>query len=177
VFVLAAAGCGGNSSSPTVAPSASPPASPATSSPAAAADALTGTWQTPALPTATYVAIYRKAGATPSALRRFRAGLSGAGQEHRTVIRIADGQWVELEQHDGGTPQVGWAGTYTLTGNVVHATETSTGCQLTYRIGRQGTSLRIRLLSDEPQSSPQCGRTDSWPQRALYETAAFQRLR
>jgi hypothetical protein len=177
VFVLAAAGCGGSASSPATAPSQPhQSASAGAPSPAAATDTLTGSWQTAALPTATYVATYRKAGAPPSAVRQFRAGLSGAGHDHRYLIRIADGQWVELEQHADGTPQVGWTGTYTLIGNTVHATENQTGCRLTYRVTMNAGSLRIRLLSDKPESSPQCGRTDSWPQRSIYETSAFHRV-
>ena len=177
VFVLGAAGCGGSSSSPTAPPSG-PPAStsPAAPSPTAAADSLTGAWRTAALPTATYVATYRKAGAPPGAVQQYRSGLSGAGHDHRYLIRIADGQWVELEQHDNGTPQVGWSGTYRLIGNTVHATETETGCRLAYRVTMHGGSLRIRLLFDRPESSPQCGRMDSWPQRAIYETSAFHRV-
>jgi hypothetical protein len=122
------------------------------------------------------VATYRKAGAPPKVVDQFQAGLSRAGSEHRYLIRIADGQWVELEQHDGGTPQVGWSGTYTLSGNTVHAIETETQCHLVYRITFGGSSLRIRLISDTPTSSPQCGRLDSWPQRTIYETAAFHRV-
>lgn len=167
-LVLATAGCG---ASATHASSSKASAAP---SPAGRTDALTGTWETAALPTATFVATYRRAGATPGALQAFSAALSQAGHEHRYLIRIADGLWVQLEQHDGGTPSVGWSGTYTLTGDTVSATETETGCHLAYRIALTGSSLGIHLLSDTPES-PQCGRTDSWPQRAIYETAAFHR--
>lgn len=174
VFALAVAGCGGSSPSPAAAPSGPrSSASPAAPSLTTATDALTGTWQTAPLPTAPYVATYRKAGATPSALRQFRDALSGLGHKHRYVIHIADGHWVLLEQHDGGTAQLSWSGTYTLTGHTVHATETETGCRLTYLTTVNGTSLRIRLLSET--TSPQCPHTDTWPQRSIYETTAFHR--
>ena len=177
VLVLAASGCGGGSSSPTAAPYAPPSsASPVIPSPTVAADPLNGSWQTALLPTATYVATYRRAGAPPRAVRQFSTGLASLGHDHRYLIHIAAGQWVELEQHDSGTPQVGWSGTYTLTGDTVHAVDGQYGCRITYRIARHGSSLRIRLLSDGPESPPYCGRMDSWPQRSIYETAAFHRV-
>lgn len=171
VLVLAAAGCGGSSAALS---GSRPPSSSAAPNPFA--DPLTGSWQTPLLPTASYVATYRRAGATPGALQQFQAALSGAGRNHRYVIHIAGGQWVELEQHDDGTPEIGWSGTYTLRGSTVQATDPQYGCHYTYRIALSGDSLRIRLLSDTPEAPPQCGRTDSWPQRSIYETAAFKRV-
>jgi hypothetical protein len=169
-LVLTTAGCGGTSSSARSASSSAP------SSPTSATDPLAGTWETAALPTATFVETFRRAGATPVALAGFQSGLAQAGQQHRYIVRIGAGFWVELEQHDGNTPQTGWAGTYTRTGNTVHATETSTGCHLIYGISLAGDALRVRLLSDTPETPPQCGRTDSWPQRAIYETAVFHRV-
>ena len=176
-FVLAAAGCGGSSSSPTAAASGQhSSASHPAPTPTRAADALTGTWQTAALPTATYVATYRKAGAPSKAIRQFSTDLASLGQDHRYVIRMGDGQWVLLEQHDSGTPQLSWKGAYRLTGDTVHAVENDTQCHLTYGITLQGDSLRIRLLTYGPKASPQCGRADTWPQRSIYETAAFHRV-
>jgi hypothetical protein len=101
---------------------------------------------------------------------------SSAGQDHRTIIRIADGQWVELEQHDGGTPSVGWSGTYAFAHCKVDAVESATLCRLVYRVTLRAGSMRIKLLSDRPESPPTCGRVDSWPQRSLYETAVFHRV-
>jgi hypothetical protein len=172
VLALVATACSGSgsaSSASTAAPSASPTPS------ARPSDPLTGSWSTAALPTETWVATFQRAGAPPADVERFRSVLATAGAMHQYLIHIVDGRWAELEQHDSGTPQVGWDGTYTQTGDRVSANESDGGCHLVYQITLTADSLSVHLLSDEPESPPRCGRTDTWFQRTIYETAVFHR--
>jgi hypothetical protein len=175
-LALFAAACSGNSS-PTSLAAGTPTASttPSTSSSASPSDPLNGTWQTEALPTDTWVATFRRAGAAPADVAGFAAALASAGTKHQYLIRVLDGQWAEFEQHDGGTPSVGWDGTYSVTGDHVLATEKGDGCHVTYQIALSGNTLSVRVLSDLPESPPRCGRVDTWFQRAIYETSVFHR--
>lgn len=179
VFMLTAAGCGGSSSSPSAGPSGPPlSASITPPSPAASADVLTGTWQTAALPTATFVATYRKAGGTARQAQQFVGRLTtNPSAGHRVVLRIGDGQWVQFAQDDSATPQVGWTGTYRLQGSRVVAHETSTGCEVVYRFQVVGAVLGFRVVSAGPPHNSQCGSVElALPSHALYETAAFHRV-
>jgi hypothetical protein len=171
-LALVATACSPSSSANSAA-SGAPSASltPSTSP----SDPLAGSWETAALPTETWVATFRRAGAPPADVGRFRTALATAGQKHQYLIRIADGHWAQFEQHDGGTPQVGWEGSYTLTGSRVSASESGGGCQLTYQITLSADLLSVRVLSDMPEAPPRCGRVDTWFQRSIYETAVFRR--
>jgi hypothetical protein len=172
VLALVATACSG-SSSPRSTAAGTPSSSPTPS--ARPSDPLTGSWETAALPTQTWVATFRRAGAPPADVQQFRSSLATAGTLHQYLIRIVDGNWAEFEQHDSGTPQVGWDGTYTLTGDRVYANESGGGCHLVYQISLSADTLSVHLLSDEPESPPRCGRADTWFQRSIYETAVFHR--
>jgi hypothetical protein len=176
-LALVATACsGGSSAGPAASPASSTGSAPSASPSASPSDPLSGTWETDVLPTETWVTTLRGAGATAADTVRFRSELAAAGAKHRYLIRILDGHWVELEQHDNGTPSVGWDGTYTLSGDHVSAQETAAGgCHVTYQITLSGDTLSLRVVSDLPESPPRCGHVDSWYQRSIYETAPFHR--
>ena len=177
-LALLAAACSGNGS-PTSAASGTSTAStsPSATPSATPSDPLVGTWETDALPTDKWVATFRRAGAPSADLASFASALASAGSMHTYLIRILDGHWVELDQHDGGTPSVGWDGTYTAVGDKVLATEKDGGCHVTYQISLGADTLSIHVLSDLPEAPPHCGRVDTWFQRSIYETAVFHRQR
>jgi hypothetical protein len=135
---------------------------------------LVGTWQTDTLPAAAWVATYRKAGGTAAEAAGFQNQLGdGPGSVNRITLRLSDTDWVAFEQADDQPPVEGWAGTYTMSGTTVRAT--SSPCQIVYTLTLSGDQMRIHVVSDGPADIPECGPSDLFAQRTVYETAPFRR--
>ena len=156
-------------------PSTSPTATATTSQASGATSSLMGTWQTPDLPAAAWVATYRRAGASPEEIAQFSSGL---GTTQRIVLRISGTDWVEFESEDGDPPTQGWAGTYVQSGSQARltATDVPLPCYYTYELSFTGKAMRVQVLTESPNREPDCGANDLRIQRALYQTAAFTKV-
>ena len=87
---------------------------------------------------------------------------------HEAVtMRLKDGSLTLLQSLDGGTPTVGWDGTYAFADDATMIAE-SEGYPITYGIRWEGDSLRLEVLKDaHPEPF------DLIAQVALYESAPF----
>ena len=177
VVALAAAGCGSSTTGTSTA-GTSPPTGPADgSSPALQPGDLEGTWRTPEIPLEQARAAYQRAGGSPAEAEEFVAQLGG-GAVRRTVafeFRVDEQSWDQYEYDDGGAAVLGWSGTYTVDGAVVHAHEVDYGCAIDYAPTLSGDQLTLQVLRDEGDE-PMCGREDLLAQRTIYETAPFTRV-
>jgi hypothetical protein len=170
VLTLCLGACGASSGSS----GAQPAGHPASTTPAAAANPFVGTWQTPSLPTRTWAATFRSAGGSATEARDFVDQLGGgSGTTRRITLRASNSTWVQLEQADENTPQVGYNAPYTANGTLVRL---EGQCQIGYRVTLHGTTMKVHVLYDRPESNPDCGPNDLKPQRAIWETATFTRV-
>jgi hypothetical protein len=169
-----ATGSGTSSPTPAFVSTAAPSATtPADQSPAR----FIGTWQTDALPPATWIAAYRKEGATADQVKDYASQFDGSPAPHRIIVKLTASRWVEYDQHGDTGPEKGWGGDYTVSGSTVRAAETDSqySCHVVYDVAIDGDDLRIRVVSDEPADAPGCGGDDLVMQRTIYETTAFHR--
>jgi hypothetical protein len=135
---------------------------------------LIGTWQTAAVPEATWEATYRRAGATPDEITQFRVGL---GKEDRIILRLSGTDWVQFEQNDDQAPEVGSDAKFTVSGDTVRLTGTDLAvpCHQVLRFAINGDTLRLRVVSNGADDVPPCSRDDQLHAPVLFETAPFER--
>jgi len=135
--------------------------SPAASSP------LEGTWQTAPMSCARLNAA-AELRFTTTDIRR-SGWRCPVGSRFAAGIRIGAGRWVQYQVIDGGSPDIGWEGTYAPPdGREVTATETATGCRIMYRYAIREARLSVDVLRDT------CG-PDIAAQTLIYESAPFTR--
>jgi hypothetical protein len=171
--LVVVAGC---STATTTAPTPTgPTASHSTASgSSSAANPLAGTWQTAALPWATWEASFRRAGATPAEAVQFS---KGHGTVDRIILRLSGTDWALFDQWDDQTPNLDSTATYTLSGNRVDVTDADNPehCQQVFAMTLSSNTLRLRLVSNGTAGAS-CGRDSLLHGRTLFGTAPFQRV-
>jgi hypothetical protein len=91
----------------------------------------------------------------------------------RQGLVIQDGFWIQTAQVDTGQQEVGWSGTYRISGpGEIEAGDTD--CTNTYRFTLSEDTLALRILSDEGPP-PMCGPRDMIAQTAIFDVAPFIR--
>ena len=95
------------------------------------------------------------------------AGLDNAGIETAVYgLRLGDGGWLQLAQSNGGPEDLAWRGTYQIIDdNTVIATETGTGCEITYDFKLDGQQLTLDVVNDT------CGEIGLAIQTVMFEAA------
>jgi hypothetical protein len=89
------------------------------------------------------------------------------------LVELTDREWIQLQSNDGGTPEVGWVGTYTVEGDTVHAVEEAGTCRIDYQVTRAGDRMTVRVVRDT--GAPECGHLDLLIQRAMFQASPFSR--
>jgi hypothetical protein len=146
---------------PTVIPSASPSDAKAVGDPIPEGDYTTGPV------TADLMAAAAGAhGLDPDDARSF-AENEGFKIHEVVTMRLKDGALTLLQSLDGGTPTVGWDGTYAFADDTTMVAE-SGGYPITYGVHWEGDSLRLRVLKDAHPDA-----FDLVAQVALYESMPF----
>ena len=167
----------GSAASPLASPTAvaaapaTPPPSdaPSPSAPQASPDPLAeGDYVSPPLTAEMMVAAIEAHGLDPADARAFVAQ-EGFADDAVVTMRLADGQLTELLSSDGGTPTIGWKGSYEFVDD--HTFVADDGYPITYEFRWEGDKLHIRVLKDlypDPE--------DLIAQVAIYESAPFTRV-
>ena len=165
----------GSVASPQAAASASAPASStpappsAAPSPSASTDPLAeGDYMSPPLTAEMMVAAFEAHGLDPAGARSFVAE-EGFTENEVVTMRLADGQLTVLQSLDGGTPTVGWEGSYEFVDD--HTFVAGDDYPITYEFRWEGDKLYMSVIKDlypDPM--------DLIAQVAIYESAPFTRL-
>jgi hypothetical protein len=137
--------------------------------PAAPAQAaLIGTWRTPSLPAADWLATYLRAGGSEAAGRAFLGPpMTGPASAYQIVLTVSSTEWAVFVSADGRDLEEGWHGTYRIGDRLVWVREASGLCEAAYRVTSSGGRLRIQVMDDG------CGDSDLLAQRTIFETSAF----
>jgi hypothetical protein len=132
---------------------------------------LQGTWTTEWHPVELEVAAIEAAGLDPADAADAWWTSDGFGHTSRYGVKFDNGDFTLYVAGDGGPLEVGWFGTYEVTGaNSFEATETGFFRQNLYEF-----VLRDDILTIDVISSPG-GVVDMVPQTAIYETLPFTRV-
>jgi hypothetical protein len=132
---------------------------------------LQGTWTNEWHPVELEVAAIQAAGLDPADAGNSWWTADGLGHTSRNGVKFDNGDITQYGALDGGPLEVGWFGTYEVTGaNSFEATETGFFAPNRYEFVLRDEILTIDVISSAG------GVADTVPQTAIYETLPFTRV-